>query len=34
MDETLLSIVLMLVTWWAMFRTARWLGGWDGREEE
>lgn len=34
MDGTLLAIVLMLVTWWVMFRMARWLGGWDNPEGE
>ena len=34
MDGTLIAIVLMLITWWIMFRMARWLGGWDGRHEE
>lgn len=34
MDETLVAIVLMLLTWWVMFRMARWLGGWSNQEEE
>ena len=27
--EILLGILMMLLTWWLMFRAARWLGGWD-----
>lgn len=29
MEGLLLGILLMLVTWWIMFRTASWLGGWN-----
>ena len=31
MDATILSLLLMLLTWWGMFQMARWLGGWGDR---
>ena len=34
MDEIVVAVVLMLVTWWATFRMASWLGGWNDREKE
>ena len=33
MDAIILSLLLMLLTWWTVFRVARWLGGWDDRGE-
>lgn len=34
MDATLIAILVMLATWWVMFRAARWIGGWDDRGGE
>lgn len=34
MDDTILAIIMMLVTWWVMFRAARWLGGWGDGEKK
>ena len=34
MDAIILSLFLMLLTWWGTFRMARWLGDWKDRGEE
>src|SRR5690625_2415019 len=31
MDAIILSLLLMLLTWWSVFRVAQWLGGWNDR---